>query len=92
MHEWLQRTRDTVADGSGLARAIDYSLKRWPALAAGALRAECDLAGRKRNSADRLRQKELDIHRLRTLRTQRRRDPKPAAHRQTQRPRTCCLA
>jgi transposase len=32
MHEWLQRTRDTVADGGGLARAIDYSLKRWPAL------------------------------------------------------------
>jgi transposase len=33
MQEWLQRTRDTVADGGGLARAIDYSLKRWPALA-----------------------------------------------------------
>lgn len=24
--------RDSVADGSGLARAIDYSLKRWTAL------------------------------------------------------------
>jgi transposase len=33
MQDWLQRTRDTVADGGGLARAIDYSLKRWPALA-----------------------------------------------------------
>ncbi len=32
MQDWLQRTRDTVADGGGLARAIDYSLKRWPAL------------------------------------------------------------
>jgi transposase len=27
----LQRTRDTVSD-SGLDRAIDCSLKRWPAL------------------------------------------------------------
>ena len=33
MQEWLQHTRDSVADGSGLARAIDYSLKRWSALA-----------------------------------------------------------
>ena len=32
MQDWLQRTRDTVADGGGLARAIDYSLKRWQAL------------------------------------------------------------
>ena len=32
MQDWLQRTRDTVADGGGLARAIDYSLKRWTAL------------------------------------------------------------
>lgn len=30
---WLQATRKTVADGSALARAIDYSLKRWPAFA-----------------------------------------------------------
>ena len=32
LHVWLRQTRLTVADGSGLARAIDYSLKRWPAL------------------------------------------------------------
>jgi transposase len=32
MQDWLQGARDTVADGGGLARAIDYSLKRWPAL------------------------------------------------------------
>jgi transposase len=32
MQDWLEGTRDTVADGGGLARAIDYSLKRWPAL------------------------------------------------------------
>ncbi len=30
--EWLAATRRTTADGSGLARAIDYSLRRWPAL------------------------------------------------------------
>lgn len=33
MHAWLRATRMTTADGSGIARAIDYSLKRWPALA-----------------------------------------------------------
>ncbi|MCL0149232.1 IS66 family transposase, partial [Klebsiella pneumoniae] len=29
---WLVATRKRVADGSALAKAIDYSLKRWPAL------------------------------------------------------------
>lgn len=33
MHDWLKTIRLAVADGSGLARAIDYSLKRWSALA-----------------------------------------------------------
>jgi transposase len=32
MHEWLKATRLTVANGGGTAKAIDYSLKRWPAL------------------------------------------------------------
>ena len=38
MHDWLRRTRVMVANGprpprgGGLARAIDYSLKRWAAL------------------------------------------------------------
>jgi transposase len=32
LHAWLLSTRGKVADGSGLANAIDYSLKRWPAL------------------------------------------------------------
>ena len=31
-HDWLLAQRRKTADGSGLARAIDYSLKRWPAL------------------------------------------------------------
>jgi len=31
LHAWLQQTRRTVADGSGTAKAIDYSLKRWTA-------------------------------------------------------------
>ena len=30
---WLQQSRKGVADGSGLARAMDYALKRWPAVA-----------------------------------------------------------
>jgi len=33
MHVWLKATRPTVANGGGTAKAIDYSLKRWPALA-----------------------------------------------------------
>jgi hypothetical protein len=32
LHEWLIKTRLSVADGSATASAIDYSLKRWPAL------------------------------------------------------------
>ena len=32
MHEWLLKTRVTVASGGGTAKAIDYSLKRWAAL------------------------------------------------------------
>ncbi len=30
--QWLQTTRQTVANGSGTARALDYALKRWPTL------------------------------------------------------------
>ena len=32
LHDWLRQTRATVASGGGTAKAIDYSLKRWPAL------------------------------------------------------------
>jgi transposase len=32
MHDWLQLTRKSVADGGSLAKAMDYSLKRWTAL------------------------------------------------------------
>ena len=32
LHDWLIAQRVKTANGSGLARAIDYSLKRWPAL------------------------------------------------------------
>jgi transposase len=32
MHDWLRQTRMIVANGGGLAKAIDYSLNRWPAL------------------------------------------------------------
>jgi len=31
-HAWLIRARQNTAEGSGTARAIDYSLKRWSAL------------------------------------------------------------
>lgn len=33
MHAWLIQTRQQSADGSSLAKAIDYSLKRWSAIA-----------------------------------------------------------
>ena len=32
LREWLIATRANIADGSGMANALDYSLKRWPAL------------------------------------------------------------
>jgi len=32
LHDWLKATRVTLANGGGTAKAIDYSLKRWPAL------------------------------------------------------------
>jgi transposase len=32
MHDWLRQTRIMVANGGGLAKAIDYSLNRWDAL------------------------------------------------------------
>ena len=32
LHEWLKAERLRTANGSGLARAIDYTLKRWPAI------------------------------------------------------------
>jgi len=31
-HDWLIKTRAGIADGTGTAKAIDYSLNRWPAL------------------------------------------------------------
>ena len=32
MHAWLIQTRQQTADGSSLAKSIDYSLKRWTAI------------------------------------------------------------
>ena len=32
LRDWLIAQRLKTADGSGLARALDYTLKRWPAL------------------------------------------------------------
>ena len=33
LHEWLMTRQKRTAHGGGLARALDYSLKRWDALA-----------------------------------------------------------
>ncbi len=32
LHAWLIQTRMTVADGGATAKAMDYTIKRWPAL------------------------------------------------------------
>ena len=32
LHDWLLKTRVTVANGGGTAKAMDYSLRRWAAL------------------------------------------------------------
>ena len=31
-HAWLSKTRASTADGSAISKALDYSLRRWPAL------------------------------------------------------------
>ena len=30
LHEWLIQTRAKTANGGGSAKALDYTLKRWP--------------------------------------------------------------
>ena len=40
LHLWLLATRQRAADGCALARALDYSLKRWPALSRYATRGD----------------------------------------------------
>lgn len=32
LHQWMIAQRQKVPDGSGTAKALDYSLKRWAAL------------------------------------------------------------
>lgn len=32
LHSWLKALRPTVANGGALAKAVDYTLRRWPAL------------------------------------------------------------
>ncbi|QLG87630.1 IS66 family transposase [Chitinibacter bivalviorum] len=32
LHDWLLKLRPNIANGGGLAKAIDYTLRRWPAL------------------------------------------------------------
>lgn len=32
LHDWLLATRGTVAHGGGMTKAMDYRLRRWPAL------------------------------------------------------------
>ena len=32
LHHWLLQTRKVTANGGALAKAIDYSLNRWPAI------------------------------------------------------------
>ena len=31
-HAWLSKTRASTAEGSAIRKALDYSLRRWPAL------------------------------------------------------------
>jgi len=33
LHDWLKASREQVTDGTATAKAMDYTLKRWPALA-----------------------------------------------------------
>lgn len=40
LYLWMLSTRKNAADGSALARALDYSLRRWPALSRYATRGD----------------------------------------------------
>lgn len=40
LREWMIHTRVSVADGTGTARALDYSLKRWEAMSRYATRGD----------------------------------------------------
>jgi hypothetical protein len=95
LHLWLQNTRRSVADGGALAKAIDYSLRRWPAL--GPVRHERFLPdrqqpGRECHSPDRHREEELAVRRLRGGRPTRRGDSIAARNRPHERHRADGLA
>ncbi|MBK9027872.1 MAG: transposase [Propionivibrio sp.] len=87
LHDWLIDQRLKTADGSGLARAIDYSLKRWPALIryvdSGAYPSTTIWS---RTRSGRLPWgAQLALHRVGTRWPPCRRDSELARHRQTQR-------
>ncbi|SBT07894.1 conserved hypothetical protein [Candidatus Propionivibrio aalborgensis] len=92
LHDWLIDQRLKTADGSGLARAIDYSLKRWPALTLQRELTHRQQYGRERDPADYPGAPQLALHRVGTRWPPCRRDPELARHRQTQRVGTLCLA
>ena len=79
LHDWLQKIRPNVANGGGLAKAIDYTLRRRPALVhyaetGGA--ADRQQSHRRRDPPDCDWQKELVVCWQRTRRQASRRDPK----------------
>ena len=94
MHDWLRQTRVMVANGSGLAKAIDYSLKRWEALSRYATDGRLPIDNNPVENMIRpiaLGQKELVIHGIRACRQTRRGDSNVARHRKTQWPGSGCV-
>ncbi len=94
LKRWLDTLRPNVLGNTGLHRAIEYTLKRWPALVLSRRRPLPDRQqpDRERDPADCRRAQELAVRRLTHRRPARRRDHEPARHRQGQRPRTPRLA
>ena len=95
LHAWLKATRLTVANGGGTAKAIDYSLKRWPALARYATDGALPIDNNPVENAIRpicFGEEKLALRRFGARRQACRRHSELARHRRTQRARSGRLA
>ncbi len=89
LHDWLKAERLRTANGSGLARAIDYMLKRWPAILRYVSRGDTPIDNNPVENAIRpitLGTPQLALYWVGTRRMSGCRHSKPAGNRQTEWP------
>ena len=94
MHAWLIARRVKTADGTGLARAVDYTLKRWPALIRYVGYGHLPIDNNPVENTIRpiALGKKMAVRQLRTRRPSCRRHSESAGHHITEWPRALCLA